>query len=153
MKKGAVKSNRKLLSLVAGSLWGNGCRGPNLNQQSHGNCSEWTQLKILQPTGHHTCHRQLSPKRANLGMVFVWPACSILLNNYLLWISEVLFWTYISQILLAMIIFIIHCPTSCIFTVPNPPKLQRILHFLLKATSCIFNVIYQLRGGNLSVYF
>lgn len=37
---------------------------------------------------------------------------SILLNNYLLWISEVIVQTYLSQILLAMIICVIHCPTK-----------------------------------------
>lgn len=37
---------------------------------------------------------------------------SILLSDYLLWISEVIFQTYLSQILVATIICIIHCSTK-----------------------------------------
>lgn len=56
MKKAAVKSNRKPLSLVTGRLQGNGCRGPNLNNHGYANHSYERGWKILQSRGHHVCH-------------------------------------------------------------------------------------------------
>jgi len=56
MKKAAVKSNRKPLTLVTGRLRGNGCRGPNLNKNGYTTHSKRTGLQILQAMGHHRFH-------------------------------------------------------------------------------------------------
>lgn len=133
---------------------------PKLSQHSPGNCCEHSWKSYSPHVEHHTCHDQLSPKRANLGMVFVWPACSILLvvNNYLLWILC----SFLDICILDFIrndYYIIYCPTSCIslqdcnqLHCTQPSQIIEDIAFPFESNILHLQHNLQLRGGNLSIF-